>query len=98
MLTLTDEAADAIRDLLSTQFLPPGGGLRISTTPPANGDDQAVYELAVVTGPEASDVAVERDGVFVYVEPAAISAFADKILDADQDEGSVSFTFLPAGD
>ena len=93
---LTDAAAEAIRDLLATQSVPPGGGLRISAAPPANGDEEPVYELAVVTGPEGSDAVVERDGVFVYVEPAAIPAFADKVLDAEQDEGSVSFTFLPA--
>jgi iron-sulfur cluster assembly protein len=98
VLTLTDAAADAIRDLLATKSVPPGGGLRISAAPPPNGDEEPVYELAVVTGPETSDEVVEREGAFVYVERAAISAFADKVLDAEQDEGSVSFTFLQAGD
>ena len=94
MLRLTDAAAEVIRDLLATQSVPPGGGLRISAAPPANGDEEPLYELAVVIGPEESDAVVERDGVFVYLEPAAIAAFADKVLDAEQDEGSVSFTFL----
>ena len=98
MLTLTDAAVEAIRDLLATQAVPPGGGLRISAAPPANGDDEPVYELAIVTGPEDADATVERGGVFVYLEPAAVSAFADKVLDAAQDEGSVSFTFLLAVD
>jgi len=98
VLALTDSAAEAIRDLLASQSVPPGGGLRISAAPPANGDEEPVYELAVVTGPEGADAVVERDGVFVYLEPAAISAFADKVLDAEQDEGSVSFAFLQAGD
>ena len=96
MLTLTDEAAAAIRDLLDTQEVPTGGGLRISTAPPSNGDDEPVYELAVVTGPEGSDAVVEQEGVFVYIDTAAVMAFADKVLDAEQDEGTISFTFLPA--
>jgi Fe-S cluster assembly iron-binding protein IscA len=94
VLTLTDAAVEAIRDLLATQSVPAGGGLRISAAAPAGGNGEPVYELAVVTGPESSDEVVERDGVFVYLEPAAISAFADKVLDAEQDEGSVSFEFL----
>src|SRR5689334_17175696 len=96
MLTLTDAAADAIRTLLDSQSVPQGGGLRISAAPPADGDDERTFELAVVTGPHTSDCVVEQSGVFVYLEPAALSAFSDKVLDAEQDEGSVSFLFLPA--
>jgi len=40
---------------------------------------------------------VEREGVYVYVEPAAVSAFEDKVLDAHLDEAGVSFTFIPTG-
>jgi iron-sulfur cluster assembly protein len=97
VLTLTAEAIAAIRELLTAQSVPAGGGLRISSAPPVNGDGEPVYELAVVTGPEESDAIVEQDGVFVYLEPFAVAAFADKVLDAEQDEGRVSFIFLAAG-
>lgn len=97
MLTLTDSAVSAIRDLLAGKDVPAEGGLRISAGPPANGDDHPSFELAVVTGPELADAVVERDGVYVYVEPAALAAFEDKVLDAELGEAGVSFTFLPGG-
>ena len=97
MLTLTDSAVAAIRDLLADKDVPAEGGLRISTGPPSNGDDHPSFELAVVTGPELTDAVVEHEGVYVYVEPAALSAFEDKILDARLGDAGVSFTFLPIG-
>jgi len=97
VLTLTDAAVSAIRDLLADKEVPAGSGIRISAAPPSDGDDQPAFELAVVTGPEATDAVVERKGVYVYVEPAAVSAFDDKVLDAHLDEAGVSFTFIPTG-
>jgi Fe-S cluster assembly iron-binding protein IscA len=97
VLTLTDSAVAAIRDLLVDKDVTAEGGLRISTGPPANGDNQPSFELAVVTGPEATDAVVEHEGVYVYLEPAALSAFEDKILDAHLGEAGISFTFLPSG-
>ena len=95
MLTLTDSAVSAIRDLLADKDVPEAGGIRISTAPPTNGDDHPAFELAVVTGPELTDAVIEREGVYVYVEPAAVAAFEDKVLDALLDEAGVSFLFLP---
>jgi iron-sulfur cluster assembly protein len=95
VLTLTDSAVSAIRDLLADKDVPAAGGLRISAAPPENGDEHLSFELAVVTGPEVTDEVVEREGVYVYVEPAALGAFEDKVLDASLDEAGVSFTFLP---
>jgi len=62
VLTLTEAAVEAIKGLLASQDVPAGGGLRISTAPPTNGDEQPSYELAVVTGPDLTDAVVERDG------------------------------------
>ena len=95
MLTLTDSAVSAIRDLLADTDVTEAGGLRISAAPPSNGDDHPTFELAVVTGPELTDSVIEREGVYVYVEPAAVAAFEDKVLDALLDEAGVSFLFLP---
>jgi iron-sulfur cluster assembly protein len=97
VLTLTDSAVSAIRDLLADKDVPAEGGIRISAAAPTNGADQPTFELAVVTGPEQTDAVVEREGVYVYVEPAAVAAFEDKVLDARLDEAGVSFTFLPTG-
>jgi iron-sulfur cluster assembly protein len=97
VLAITDSAVEAIRDLLADKDVPAEGGLRISAAPPENGDAEPGFELAVVTGPELSDAVVERQGVYVYVDRAAVSAFSDKVLDAQLDESGVSFTFVPAG-
>ncbi len=94
MLTLTEAAVEAIKGLLASQDVPAGGGLRISTAPPTNGDEQPSYELAVVTGPDLTDAVVERDGAFVYLEPTAVAAFEDKVLDAEAAGEGVSFSFL----
>jgi Fe-S cluster assembly iron-binding protein IscA len=98
VLELTAAAAEAICTLLAAQAVPSGGGLRITVTAPANGDEQPGYEMAVVTGPAASDAVVERDGAFVYLEPAALGTFTDTVLDAHEREGGVSFTFLTRGE
>jgi Fe-S cluster assembly iron-binding protein IscA len=95
VLTLTSSAVTAIRDLLAVKEVPAEAGLRISAAPQADGDDQPTYELSVVTGPELTDAVVEQEGVYVYVEPAALPAFEDKVLDAEQDDVGVSFTFRP---
>jgi iron-sulfur cluster assembly protein len=96
VLTLTDAAVVAIRDLLADKDVLTEGGLRISASAPANGDDHPTFELAVVAGPEPTDTVVERDGVHVYLETEAVAAFADTVLDAYLDDAGVSFTFLPA--
>ena len=51
-----------------------------------------------MTGPDPTDAVVERDGVFVYLEPGAVAAFEDKVLDAEPAAEGVSFTFLAESD
>lgn len=95
MLTLTDAAVAAIRDVLADKDVLAEGGLRISTATPPNGEDHPTFELAVVAAPEPTDTVVERDGVHVYLETEAVPAFADTVLDARLDDTGVSFTFVP---
>jgi Fe-S cluster assembly iron-binding protein IscA len=97
VLTLTDAAVAAIRDLLAHTALPGQGGLRISAALPTSGGDEPSFEIAVVACGEATDAVVERDGAYVYVEPAAVSVFDGKVLDAHPGETRVSFTFQPSG-
>jgi Fe-S cluster assembly iron-binding protein IscA len=96
VLTLTDAAVAAIRDLLAQKALPARGGLRISAAAPANGGDEPGFEIAVVASGEATDAVAERDGAYVYLEPAAVSVFDDKVLDARLGMAGVSFTFQPS--
>ena len=96
MLTISDAAVAAIRDLLADKALPAEGGLRISAAAPANGGGEPSFELAVVACGEATDAVAERDGAYVYLEPAAVSVFDDKVLDARPGAAGVSFTFQPS--
>ncbi|WP_159501441.1 Fe-S cluster assembly protein HesB [Microbacterium sp. 18062] len=86
MLTLTDNAASAVKTI-SSQIPAEGGGLRIRDTGPDTG-----FELALAPSPEQGDAVVETDGALVFVDPAASDALDDRILDAEVgDDGSVRF-------
>jgi Fe-S cluster assembly iron-binding protein IscA len=86
MLTLTDNAATAVKTI-SSQIPTEGGGLRIRDTGPDTG-----FELALATTPEHGDAVVETDGARVFVDPAATDALDERILDAEVgDDGSVRF-------
>lgn len=89
MLTLTDGAVSAIRNLTSKPELPEQTGLRLM----APGAGEASFQLTLVEGPIAGDQVVEERGARVYVEPAAAAALDDKALDAEVNEqGSVAFS------
>jgi iron-sulfur cluster assembly protein len=89
MLAMTAAAADAILGLVGNQ--PEGSGLRVSLEKPGNGTEPE-FALCVVEGPRSDDDVVESHGARLFIEPAASSYFADKVLDADGDV----FTFGPA--
>ena len=77
MLTLTENATTAVKDLAAN--LPADtGGLRISEA----ADPQAGYALSLADGPERGDTVVENDGARVYVDPAATVQLDDRVLDA----------------
>jgi len=88
MLTLTENAASAVKGLTTRIPDTESGGLRIRDTnaPEAN------FELTLVAAPEADDSVVEVDGARVYVDHAAAEALDDRILDAKvAEDGSVRF-------
>jgi iron-sulfur cluster assembly protein len=89
MLTLTDGAVSAIKNLTSKPELPAQTGLRLM----AHGDEEGSFQLTLVQGPMAGDQIVEERGARVYVEPAAAEVLEDKALDAQVNEqGSVAFS------
>jgi Fe-S cluster assembly iron-binding protein IscA len=96
VLTLTDAAVAAIRDLLAQTALPAWGGLRISAAAPATGGDEPGFEITVVVSGEATDAVAEREGAYVYLEPTAVSVFDDKVLDARLGAAGVSLKFQPS--
>lgn len=89
MLTLTDQAVSAIRDLTARAGLPPETGLRIA---PEDGDARGLA-LSLADAPQAGDQVIEASDVHVFVQPEASEALEDKALDAEISEnGEVSFT------
>jgi iron-sulfur cluster assembly protein len=95
MLTLTDGAVSAIRNLTSKPELPAQTGLRLM----AQGDGEGSFQLTLVEGPVAGDQVVEEHGARVYVEPAAAAVLEDKALDAEVNEqGSVAFSVADQAD
>lgn len=92
MLTLTDQAVDAIRDLTTRPGLPPETGLRIAPQDGGTGE----LALSLADGPEAGDRVIEEADVQVFLQPDAAAALDDKALDAQVNEdGEVSFLLQP---
>ena len=90
MLTLTDQAVAAIRDLTTRPGLPAQTGLRIA---PQDTDTEAGgLALSLSAGPQAGDQVIEEADVQVFVQPDAAAVREDTALDAPVSEnGDVSF-------
>jgi Fe-S cluster assembly iron-binding protein IscA len=94
VLTLTDHAVSAIRDLTTQPGLPAETGLRIA---PEDGGAGGLA-LALSDGPRAGDQVIEKADVQVFVQPDAATALEDKALDAQVNEdGEVSFQLKSQG-
>lgn len=87
MLTLTENAATAVKGIMAQNTSADEAGLRI-----AGADDpRAGFALTVAT-PEETDEVVEASGARVFLDPAASAALSDRVLDAKVDEqGGVRF-------
>ena len=90
MLTLTDTAAEAVRQLAAASGLEPEPGLRIAPGEPT--PEGTPLELHLAPGPEASDQTVENEGATVYVEGEVAEVLDDKVLDAAVEGDRVRFT------
>ena len=88
MLTLTDNALTAVRTLTQDPEAPEGAGLRI--TPGTEG-----LELILVADPVPGDALIDDGGARVYVEPEAAELLNEQTLDAQVEEGQVSFFLSP---
>lgn len=87
MLTLTENAATEIRNLVAQPEVPDDAGVRIAST--ADG----ALTLALAAAPDYGDAVVEESGARVFLEPAAGQLLDDKQLDAGVDAaGNVQFT------
>lgn len=92
MLTLTENASTAVRDLTARAGLPESGGLRIAESEQQLGS----FELALVPEAAPGDDVIDAAGATVFVPPSTSTALADLTLDADPTEaGSPAFTLAP---
>jgi iron-sulfur cluster assembly protein len=87
MITLTDNAVMAIRELTDQQEVPEGAGLRIATDESAGS-----LVLSLVPEPNEGDQVVDEEGARLFLEPTAAQLLDDKALDAAVDPaGAVHF-------
>jgi iron-sulfur cluster assembly protein len=89
MLTLTPVASEAIRQLSAQTEDPEASGIRIAPGPET--PDGTALELSLVEEPEPEDEKIAEDGATVYLEPHVAGFLDDKVLDAQVEEGRVTF-------
>jgi Fe-S cluster assembly iron-binding protein IscA len=94
VLTITNEAEQAIRGILDASNAPDGSVLRISPQPAQQDGPGAGPGLvvSVTDEPPPEDKIVEGDQVEVSVEPSAAVMLDDKELDATVVGGEVNFS------
>jgi iron-sulfur cluster assembly protein len=81
VLTLTDNAADAVKTIAeATEGMPDDSGLRIQAE--TTGDGQMGLGLALAEGPVDGDQVIEEEGARVFLGPDAAAYLDDKVLDA----------------
>ena len=94
MLTLTPNAASAIRALMESSELPDAGGLRISDDPSGTS-----LSLTLAAVPAEDDRIIDEAGAHVFLAPQAATLLDDKTLDAaTDDEGRLQFGITQSGE
>jgi iron-sulfur cluster assembly protein len=89
MLTITPNAAEAIRTLVESTDIPEQGGIRISIG--SQNGSQATLDLAVAPSPLEGDEVIEEEGAQVFLDELAATALDDKSLDARIEGDEISF-------
>jgi iron-sulfur cluster assembly protein len=89
MLTITSNAAEAIRAIVENTDVPEEGGIRISVA--RQNGAQASLELALSPAPMEGDEVLELQGAHVFLDELAAMALDDKSLDAQMEGDEISF-------
>lgn len=87
MLTITTDAADAIRAIVSSPELPETAGVRIAPATQSADTGGAALVLELASAPGAEDEVIDEEGAQVFLDPATADALSDKLLDAEIDSG-----------
>lgn len=89
MLTLTDNAADIVKQIAEQVEDADGPGLRISE---ADHTPETGLVLAAVSAPEPGDQIIDDHGARVFLDQTAAAILDDKVLDAKvEPDGAVTF-------
>jgi Fe-S cluster assembly iron-binding protein IscA len=94
MLTMTNNAAEAVRLIADGSGLEPDPGLRISAGPPS--PEGTTLEIGIAAEPGPSDQTVEEAGARIYLEEVVAQALDDKVLDAEIEGDQVRFALRDA--
>ena len=94
MLTMTDNAATAVRLISANSGLEPDPGLRITVGAPT--EDGTPLEIGIAAEPEPNDETLEEGGARVYLEELVAPALDDKVLDAEIEGDQVRFALREA--
>ena len=87
MLTMTQTAAEAVKQIVARVPQAEDGGVRIRDTGTETG-----FELSVAPDPQPHDTIVVTDGARVFLDEGASNALEDRVLDAELDaDGGVRF-------
>ncbi|MFT4235682.1 MAG: Fe-S cluster assembly protein HesB [Microbacterium sp.] len=93
MLTLTENARDAVTSIIDGAPDRSAAGLRIECS---SSSDQG-YVLTLVPAPQAEDAVVEAGAARVFVQPTAAAELDDKVLDAEVTSEGVRFALAAQG-
>jgi Fe-S cluster assembly iron-binding protein IscA len=92
MLTVTDNARNAVEDLAQQAGVPAEGGLRIAQSAGQPGN----FELALVPAPQPDDQIVDDSGAtHVFVDSEAAPALETLTLDTDPAAQGPGFVLTP---
>jgi iron-sulfur cluster assembly protein len=94
MLTMTDNAAEAVRLISAGSGLEPDPGLRISAGQPT--PEGTPLEIGLAAEPAPSDETIEEGGARLYLEEIVAPALDDKVLDAEFEGDQVRFALRDA--
>jgi Fe-S cluster assembly iron-binding protein IscA len=88
MLTLTENAAQVIREITRQDEVPAGAGVRIAADP-----NEGALTLSLTPEPQEGDQVLDTDGARLFLDAETAPMLDDKALDAAVDsQGGVQFT------
>jgi Fe-S cluster assembly iron-binding protein IscA len=90
MLTITNQAAVAIKDIVEANELPAGSGLRITAEEEGN---EVSIELDFTEAPQDEDDVVESDGARVFLDETAAEVLGNVELSVTPHGDHVHFEF-----